>query len=176
MANNILNTFYKYYDFKDYIKAEKCIRSIIQQGDHSAWSYTKLSSVLYEQKRYRSALRFSIRAYEIDKDNPITIWHYAAALFMNDEFNKAIILWKTLIKQGELSLGKRSTTMGILWGRRIVTDCYYWIGKSNYCNNNDSESFRFLNKYIELRRNGNPSLYKIVDAKRLIVEMGPLTA
>lgn len=147
--NELLDRFYEYYDARDYPEAEKIIRRIIKNGDTSAWAFTKLSSTLYEQKKYGWALFYGEKAYGIDSHNPITIWHLAGAYFGTKNYTTAIKYWKKLKNHSSEEIGLKLTTMGLGWANRLLNDLSFCIGEGYYKLYQDKEAKKYLMEYRE---------------------------
>lgn len=166
--NELLERFYEYYDARDYPAAEKLIRRIIKNGDTSAWAYSKLSSTLYEQRKYGWALKYAQKAYSLDSKNTIILWDLAGALAAKQFLSEAIDIWMKIISYGPEEAGQINTQMGLSWGRLIINDSKYRISKAYYQLYQDKEAEKYLKEYLENRKYSRNSLYGRKDALKLL--------
>jgi tetratricopeptide (TPR) repeat protein len=71
------------------------------------WLYTQLSAAYYEQRKYKTALKYSSKAYDIAPWCPLSIWHYAGDLYDNKKFSIAADLYHSMLEKStnELAFG-----------------------------------------------------------------------
>lgn len=62
--------------------ARQAIRAKLRSSPDDHWLLTRLGLTYYEEKRYKQALRYSVRALEKMPHCPLVLWDYAGTLEM----------------------------------------------------------------------------------------------
>jgi len=70
---------------------------------------TYLSNAYFEEGKYKKALQASIKAYSRMPENPLVLWDYAHALYMNSEFSKSLRFFKTIMCMRPTTIAKSMT-------------------------------------------------------------------
>ncbi len=79
---------------QDWLKARRLIREGLRRkpGDH--WFLTRLALTYYEQRQYRRALHYDLKALNVEPYCPLAIWGYAGALDMLQRRREALQIYR----------------------------------------------------------------------------------
>jgi cytochrome c-type biogenesis protein CcmH/NrfG len=67
---------------------------------------TYLSNAYFEEGKYKKALKASIKACSRLPENPLVLWDYAHALYMNSEFSKSLGTFKAIMCMRPTAIAK----------------------------------------------------------------------
>ncbi|MHC4084191.1 MAG: tetratricopeptide repeat protein [Planctomycetota bacterium] len=70
---------------------------------------TYLSNAYFEEGKYKKALKASIKACSRLPENPLVLWDYAHALYMNSEFSKSLGTFKAIMCMRPTFIAKSMT-------------------------------------------------------------------
>ena len=98
--------YYSYYKNENWEVAKKILKKLVKNEPDSFWLWTSLSSVTYELRDYKKALKYSRKAYKLNSESPLVLWDYAGVLYMLEKHKKAIKMWKGILNYGERKIGK----------------------------------------------------------------------
>jgi tetratricopeptide (TPR) repeat protein len=114
---------------EDWLKARRLIREGLRRkpGDH--WLLTRLALTYYEQRQYRRALHYDVKALNVEPYCPLAVWGYAGALDMLERRKEALQIYRWLISWGEDTLVYGQCGEGIQRARSLIADCFYRIAR-----------------------------------------------
>lgn len=78
----------------DWLKARRLIRDGLRHrpGDH--WLLTRLALTYYEQRQYRRALHYDVKALNVEPYCPLAVWGYAGTLDMLERRKEALKVFR----------------------------------------------------------------------------------
>lgn len=153
---------------EEWQRARILIRKELVKSPKSHWLLTRLSSTYYETRQYKRALFFVEKALELAPKCPLVLWDYAGCLDMLHRENEAIAIWKSLIKRGANKIAKGQCGEGIIRARELVNDCRFRIAFAYLDIGQKDCARRYLQSFINKRRQGQRSMYGINKAKELL--------
>ncbi len=128
--------------------------------------YSRISLTYYEEKNYKEALSYSSIAFSMEPKDPVVLWDYAGALSMTDQEEMAIKIWKQIIDMPLEELAYGVFGEGMRSAKSLYNDTLYRIGYCYFSINNFGLAKKFLEKHINNRRRGIPSLYTLSSIKK----------
>jgi tetratricopeptide (TPR) repeat protein len=158
-------------DEERYREAEKLIRAELKHDPESHWLLITLSSALYEQRRYRLAMRYAERAIEIMPTCPLVFWHCAGVSEMLGMEDAAIILYQALLREGMRGLALNYCYEGPGKTRTLLNDCRYRLARCYKDLGRRQEARRYYRLYLRHRRQHVKSIYRVADVRRELTEL-----
>lgn len=150
---------------EDWEKARQLVRKELRRHPEDHWLLTRLALTYYEQRDYRNALRFDIKALQKAPYCPLAIWNYAGTLNMLGKNKEALALYRWLISWGEEHLAHGECGEGLPRARSMIADCHYRIAGILDDQKQRKRALKALDQYISLRRRGVRSIYSLRKAK-----------
>ncbi len=101
--------------------------------ENNHWLLTKLSSVYYESKDYKTALMYSTIANKLMPHCPLVLWDFGAALMMTNNTMNALACYRRILQLGYQQLNGRRIDVDPCWEGKsftvsIITDSLLRIG------------------------------------------------
>ena len=153
-----------------YEEARVLIRRELKQLKRNDWMrhwwLTKLSSVYYEERRYRKALSLAEQAFQIAPRCPLVLWDYAGALEMVGREEEALSIWSELCQKSIKTLAHGKCGEGTRWAKALRNDCRFRIADVYRHQDNLQKARLYFLLYIRKRREGVGSIYTQRDAKK----------
>ena len=148
---------------------DKILRDRLKSYPNEYWLMTCLANSLYEQRKYKQALKYSEKAMQIASDDPLVIFDYAPILKMTGDIRKAIGYWKKIEKMGlnRLAFGRHGE--GMNWAKSIRNTTYYQLAFA-YKDLGDMKNLITTKKNIENRERGVRCNYSKAETLRLYKE------
>lgn len=146
---------------------EKKLREKLRFYPGEYWLITRLANALYEQKKYKPALKYSEKAMSMASDDPLVVFDHAPILKMNGDIPGAIRHWKSIEKMSlnKLAFGKYGE--GMKWAKSIKNNVYFHMAIA-YKDLNDLKNFKkYLRKNIDNRERGVFSQHPKSEALKL---------
>ncbi len=167
--NDKLYDQFRYFEAKEDLDGQKSVlkRLLNREPDHHLW-LTILSSVYYELRDYKTALKYSIQALKIEPHCPLVLWDYAGALDMLGREKEAIKIWKRLLARGEENIAYGVCGEGLRWSRSLLNDCRYRIAVAYLRLGKEKLASRYFSAHLENRKRG---LYSLYSKKELLKRM-----
>lgn len=154
----------------DWENARHLLKQALRDEPDDHWLLTRLSTTYYEEHNYKEALATSQRALQSEPDCPLVRWDYACALDMLNRTKDAISVWKSLLNQGTTTLDADPCGEGHEWSSSLLNDCKYRLALA-YADLKDFPlATQYLCNFIAARREGESSIYELVDAKHKLKE------
>jgi len=141
--------------------ARRLIRHELKKSPDNHWLLTRLSLTYYEQKKYRTSLRYSKKAFALAPKCPLVLWDLAGTLEMLGDTDKSIELYQGLIKRGAKRIANGPCGEGLGWARGLIADCYYRLAHCYDTNGLRTEAQAAFEKHLDLRGPGCNSIYKL---------------
>src|SRR5262249_34895563 len=113
---------------EDWGKARLLIRQRLRREPNHHWLLTRLGLTYYEQKQYKRALNYALKALQIEPYCPLVVLDYAGGIDMLDRKKEALSIYRWLISWGEERLAYGPCGEGIRSARSLIADCFYRIG------------------------------------------------
>lgn len=158
----------------EYDQAIVLLRKMLKQSPDCHWAWFGLSSAHYEKKQYKRALRYARKSLSIVPDCPQALWHCAGALShtasilgIEENFQKAYDIYKTLLKKGVLGLDKMTCcNEGHNYNIGFINDCRLAISICAYGMNKYDEAKRWARIFIS--KHGKHCIYSKKFGERVL--------
>ena len=137
------------------------IREKLTEEPDSHWLISRLALTYYEQRQYRRALNYEIKALQIAPYCPLSIWGYAGTLDMLDRKKEALELYRWLISWGEEELAYGPCGEGIQKARSLIADCFYRIALIQARNGQRKRAIQSYKEHLSRRTRGTRSIYPL---------------
>lgn len=150
----------------EWVRARRLIRLALAREPDSHWLLSRLALTYYEQRQYRRALNYEIKALQIEPYCPLAIWGYAGTLAMLERHKESLEIYRWLISWGEDELAYGQCGEGIQRARSLIADCFYRIACIHERIGLHKRALRFYNEHLSRRNRGTRSIYplKVVKA------------
>jgi tetratricopeptide (TPR) repeat protein len=135
--------------------ASRLIRERLKRSPTDHWLLSRLALTYYEQRQYRRALRYDLKALQDGPYCPLAIWGYASTLDMLKQPTEALKLYRWLISWGEDELAYGPCGEGIRSARSLIADCYYRIAAIQGRGWPAKASYRVLQRTPQPTKEGN---------------------
>lgn len=141
----------------------RCVLEEQRQKDPSNhWVLTQLGVALYEQRRYREALRWFRKSLRIVDDCPLTLWNIAGALDALGKHTAAIRIYTRLLKSG-VSYRDDPCWESQEWTESLKADCVYRLAGCFEQLGKKTKSEQCYRQYLNLLLAGVNGLYPAQD-------------
>jgi tetratricopeptide (TPR) repeat protein len=149
----------------DWLKARLLIRDGLRRkpGDH--WFLTRLALTYYEQRQYRRALQYEVKALNVEPYCPLAVWGYAGALDMLEQRKEALQIYRWLISWGEDTLAYGQCGEGIQSARSLIADCFYRIASIQERNGQRKKAIAAYKAHLSRRTQGTRSIYPLREVR-----------
>ena len=138
--------------------ARRLIREELKRKPTDHWLLSRLALTYYEQRQYRRALQYDLKALQNAPYCPLVIWGYAGALDMLEKSKEALKLYRWLITWGEDQLAYGPCGEGIRRGRSLIADCYYRIARIQEEAGQWKRSIASYKEHLSRRKKGTASI------------------
>jgi tetratricopeptide (TPR) repeat protein len=152
-------------------KARVLIRQWLRREPNDHWLLTRLGLTYYEQKQYKRALHYELKALQIEPYCPLAIWDYAGTLDMLGRKKEALSLYRWLCSWGEERLAYGPCGEGIQAARSLIADCFYRIGAILEERGQRKRAAAAYREHLAKRTRGTRSIYPILEAKRRLANL-----
>jgi predicted Zn-dependent protease len=149
----------------DWVGARKLIRQELKRKPKDHWLLSRLALTYYEERQYRRALHYEIKALQIAPYCPLSIWGYAGTLEMLDRPNEALSLFRWLLSWGEEQLAYGECGEGIRAARSLIADCHYRIARIWEKKGQRKRALAAYSEHLARRGPGTRSIYALGDVK-----------
>jgi len=146
---------------EDWLKARRLIREGLRRkpGDH--WFLTRLALTYYEQRQYRRALHYDVKALNVEPYCPLAVWGYAGALDMLERRKEALQVFRWLISWGEDRLAYGQCGEGIQRARSLIADCFCRIAKIYERTGQRKKAITAYRAHLSRRNTATRSIYSL---------------
>jgi tetratricopeptide (TPR) repeat protein len=142
------------------------LRRQLKREPNHHWVLTRLSSVLYEKRRYAMALKYAEKAFAQMPTCPLVLWDYAGALQMLGRHGEALDLYARIVTRGVHRIATGECGEGKGWARGLVADAHYRASISLAALGNREASFSAFDQCLDLRGPGCYSIYRLDELSR----------
>lgn len=170
--NNLLKKFYHLYDDKeDWAGARKILFELkkVYKNDH--WILSRISSTYYEDKKYKKALEYALKAKKLEPNCPLVLWDLAGALDMLEKELEAIKIWKSLLRKDINKLAHGPCGEGIRSAKSLKNDCRLNIGRSYEDIGRKKLALKYYQLHLDHRQQGIPCLESIKYVKNRMKQL-----
>lgn len=159
--NKIGKRIEKLLDLEKWSVAERIIKSELRVNPNDHWLLTRLSTIYYEQRKYKTALRIVKKALKLASNCPLVLWDYAGTLGMMGYYNKALKIYKRICDRDVKSIAYGECGEGLDWAKSLLNDCLYRMALCYKEIGNVFIAMNFYKKYINNRATGISSIYNL---------------
>ena len=162
---------------EDWPAARRAVRAELRSAPNDHWLLTRLGLTYYEERRYKQALKYSLRALEEAPNCPLALWDYAGALDMLDQDEAALNVYLLLVRRGIRQIAFGDCGDGLARARGLIADCYYRMAHCYTALGRPKMAIKSLKSHIGLRGPGCRSIYSLVKVKEELSRLqAPLRA
>lgn len=141
--------------------ARREIRQKLKAEPQSHWLLTRLGLTYYEQRRYKTALKYELQALRLAPTCPLVLWDYAGTLQMLGRHGEALDVYRRLVRRGVARLATGLCGEGRAWARGLVADCHYRMVESLDALGERRQADRALAEHLDARGPGCRSIYSL---------------
>ena len=153
---------------EDWSKARRLIREQMGRKPNDHWLLTRLGLTYYEERRYRRALQYSLKALQIQPYCPLAIWDYAGTLDMLGRRKETLQLYRWLINRGEDTLAYGQCGEGIGSARSLIADCFFRIAQIYEETGQRKKAIAAYRAHLTRRTRGTRSIYPLRTIRKRI--------
>lgn len=150
---------------EDWNAARVLLRKSLKQEPDDHQHLSNMAWTYLEQRKYKKALEWNIKAYAIAPNCPSVIWDYACTLD-SLELSGGLIYSKLAIAMFQRLLKLRYSVKNVCWEKRpkwavsLKNDCRYRIGLCHLDLDDYVNAVKYLRTYLSCRKKGVSSMYK----------------
>ena len=145
----------------DWLRARRLIREGLRRKPTDHWSLTRLALTYYEQRQYRRALQYDVKALKVEPYCPLAVWGYAGALDMLERRKEALQIYRWLISWGEDRLAYGQCGEGIQRARSLIADCFYRIARIHERTGQRKKAITAYKAHLGRRNTSTRSIYPL---------------
>ena len=145
----------------DWLKARHLIRDGLRRMPADHWFLTRLALTYYEQRQYRRALHYDVKALNIEPYCPLAVWGYAGALDMLERRKEALQIYRWLISWGEDRLAYGQCGEGIQRARSLIADCFYRVACIHERTGQRKRAIAAYKAHLSRRNTATRSIYPL---------------
>jgi tetratricopeptide (TPR) repeat protein len=149
------------HDNSAHSDSEMELRRRLKREPNHHWFLTRLSSVLYERRRYASALKYAEKAFAEAPTCPLVLWDYAGALQMLGRHGEALDLYARIVTRGVRRIATGVCGEGKGWARGLVADAHYRASISLGAIGDREASLSAFDQCLDERGPGCYSIYQL---------------
>ena len=165
---DMLKEYYYLYDMEEWKQARTILLRLLKIEPNNHWILTSISSTLYEERKYKQALKYSQKAYLLDEKCNLVLYDYANVLDMLGLELDAIKLWKSILNKGLFNIAKGHHGEGILKAKIMMNNCRFRIGSSYLDIGDKKNAKKYLILHLKNRNRGLPSIITKKEVVKLL--------
>jgi len=127
------------------------------------WFLTRISTTLYEERKYAKALQYAKEAQLIVPGCPLVLWDLAGSYSMLGDYASAMVLYEELIDRGVTSIANDECGEGRVWARSLIADSWYRLGLASANLGQPGQAIKAFCTHLDLRAKGYESIYDLRD-------------
>jgi len=147
--------------------ARRELRHLMRDKPEDHWLLTRLGLTYYEERKYKTALRYEERARRIAPFCPLVLWDCAGSLQMLHRHDEALEVYQALTRRGARRIAFGACGEGLAWANGLVADCYYRIALSFKDLGESDKALAAIAKHLDMRGPGCRSIYALAEINRL---------
>ena len=147
------------------------IRNVLKREPDNHWLLTRLGSTYYEQKQYKRALHYTLKAFALAPQCPLVLWDYAGCLEMLNQSKEAMAIYRRLIRRDVHRLANGDCGEGVAWARGLVADCHYRMAHCYRDQGNKKQARVSYQQHLALRGSGCRSIYRNNEVKKELQQL-----
>jgi tetratricopeptide (TPR) repeat protein len=150
----------------DWLKARRLIREGLRRKPTDHWLLTRLALTYYEQRQYRRALQYDVKALNVEPYCPLAVWGYAGTLDMLERRKEALQIYRWLISWGEDRVAYGQCGEGIQRARSLLADCFYRIACIHERSGQRKKAIAAYKTHLSKRNTATRSIYALRAVRR----------
>jgi tetratricopeptide (TPR) repeat protein len=158
---------------EDWPAARRAVRAKLKSSPNDHWLLTRLGLTYYEERRYKQALKYELRALAEAPNCPLALWDYAGSLEMLGQTEAALKVYSLLVRRGVQRTAFGDCGEGLAWARGLIADCHYRMAHCYAALQRPKMAIKSLKRHIGLRGPGCRSIYSLARVRK---ELGNLQA
>jgi tetratricopeptide (TPR) repeat protein len=151
---------------EEWKKARQLIRAELKKKPLSHWLLTRLGSTYYEERAYRVALSYEMRAFKLAPKCPLVLWDYAGTLQALGKHKFALRVYCRLTSRGIDSIAFGNCGEGLARARGLVADCHYRKALSYLKIGRPRAAINAYRTHLRMRGPGCRSIYAMKAIKK----------
>ncbi len=112
---------------EDWAGARRLIEHELEKSPRDHWLLAQLSTTYYEERKYNLALKIILKARAEMPNCPLVLWNYAGTLDALGQKQKAITIYKRLLRTSLQEIAYDECWEGKEWAASLRADCKYRI-------------------------------------------------
>lgn len=158
-------------DKSELAKEKKMLERILAKDPDNYWAISNYAIIHYEIKNYKEALKFSKKAMQHGKRDPLILNYHAVILKANNNIKKAIEIWESLLERDIYLIAFKDCTEGLKWAKSLLNDIRYNLSLAYFEVNDFKQARRLIRDHLKYRKQGQFSLYSKKDAIRMLEKL-----
>ncbi len=159
---------------EDWTEARKLLQEELVSQPENHWLLTQVGVTLYEQRKYRQALKWFHESLQVVADCPLTLWNLAGTLDALGKPAAAIPIYTWLLTS------KKTTQDDFCWeteewSQDLKTDCLYRLGLCFEHSGIADSAEHCYREYINLLLIGMNGSYPLEEAAQKVQKVNPLS-
>jgi predicted Zn-dependent protease len=114
---------------EEWAAAEGICREALREAPDDHWFITRLADAVYEQRRYRTALKLYRKAGALAPRCPLVRWGLAGASMACRDTQGARQIYQSIARMRPEVLATQECGEGIRWARGLIADAHYRLGQ-----------------------------------------------
>ena len=157
------------------IRSRKKVLRRLRKSPWDVWLLAKLSYLYWEEGKYQEALKAGKKAFKLAPYNPIIMWDYGRALYMNRRISESLEIYKKILRK------KPKTISEIMkWSESKVRDfqntCGFEIALCYIQLDRLGSAIRWLENNLANRSPGIRNYYPVQIVKKKLQRLTELKA
>lgn len=166
MSQATSSTIERLISVEDWAAARRAVRAKLRSSPKNHWLLTRLGLTYYEERRYKQALKYSLRALAEAPNCPLALWDYAGTLEMLDQTQAALKVYLHLVRRGVRKIAFGDCGEGLAWARGLVADCHYRMAHCYTALQRPEMAIKALKSHIALRGPNCRSIYLFAKVRK----------
>ena len=130
----------------EFTKAKKILEKLYLKIKNDHWIQMTLANVYYELKHYKTALKLSYEAIDLEPNCYETNYSHDIYLFVNNDIDQAIEIWNKLLS------GQIVESCNIKNIKSILNNTRAWLGKAYIAKKEFDKAVIILNDHLSNRK------------------------
>jgi tetratricopeptide (TPR) repeat protein len=156
---------------EDWEQARLLIRQWLRREPRNHWLLTRLGLTYYEERQYKRALHYALKALQIEPYCPLVVWDYAGTLDMLGRRKEALSVFRWLTTWSEERLAHGPCGEGIQAARSLIADCFYRIGAILEEQGQRKRAGAAFREHLSRRTRGTRSIYPLTQVRRRYADL-----